>query len=226
MMALTKLEIRNLSLQRDPQLEHAELTISSLIFESGQHSMLTGPTGSGKTTLLHLLGGLLRPTTGEILANSEAVSRWTAAHRDLWRRHVGILFQHGELIDELNASENVLAPMIPRQGSLREKQHAVHHALESVGALHLHDRDARQLSGGERQRVALARAIVDAPDLLLLDEPTSHQDDERTSLILDICSKARTRGAIVITASHDPRMSRADTIDTTHELVSGRIIGS
>ncbi len=225
-MALTKLEIRNLSLHRDPQLDHAELTISSLTFVSGQHSMLTGPTGSGKTTLLHLLGGLLRPTSGEILADGDAVSRWTAAHRDRWRRRVGILFQHGELLDELNAGENVLAPLVPRQGSLGEKQEAVHRALESVGALHLLDRNARQLSGGERQRVALARAIVDTPDLLLLDEPTSHQDDDRTLLILKVCTDARARGAIVITASHDPRLSKADTIDATHELVGGRVSGS
>jgi len=222
-MAFARIELKNIRHTWRDGSGESGLSVPAMAFESGRHVLLTGPTGSGKTTLLHLLGGLVRPQSGEILADGVAVSRWTAAHRDRWRQRVGILFQHMELIDGLNADQNVMAPLVPRPGSVRDKIVAVAEALAKVGAETLAHRQVRALSGGERQLVALARAIVGHPDLLLLDEPTSHQDDDHVRLILDRVNEANDRGAIVITASHDPRLTGAVGIDATHVLGGGRV---
>ncbi len=194
-----------------------------LTADAGAVTALAGPTGSGKSTLLHLLGGLLRPTTGEVLADDDAISRWTAAHRDRWRRRVGLLFQHAELIGDLSAAENVLLPLVPRPGDLATKGEAVRRALEDLEVAAFADQAARDLSGGERQRVALARALVGEPEILLLDEPTAHQDDAHSARILEIVGAARDRGAIVVVASHDPRVLGAGLADQVGRLEDGRL---
>jgi len=194
-----------------------------LAADAGAITALAGPTGAGKSTLLHLLGGLLRPTTGEILADDNAISRWTAAHRDRWRRRVGLLFQHAELIGDLSAAENVLLPLVPRPGNLATKEAAVRHALEELEVATFADQAARDLSGGERQRVALARALVGRPEVLLLDEPTAHQDDARSARILEVVGAARDQGAIVVVASHDPRVLEAGLADQVRQLEGGRL---
>ncbi len=195
-----------------------------LSFVAGAIALLSGPTGAGKSTLLHLLGGLLRPTEGEILADGEPVSRWTAEHRDRWRRRVGILFQGAELLEDLTAGENVLMPLVPRPGPLIAKEGAVRRILTSLGDASHAGRPVMELSGGERQRIALARALVAEPAVLLLDEPTAHQDDARATEILKIIASAKTRGALVVVASHDPRVTGSGFADTIHQLEGGRLL--
>ena len=86
-------------------------------FAPGQATLISAPTGTGKSTLLHLLGGLLRPTSGEVWADGQPVSRWPAPHRDRWRRQVGMVFQHLNLVPDLSVMENVLLPCIPTASS-------------------------------------------------------------------------------------------------------------
>ncbi len=224
-MTLTRMDVRSVSLVRTNR-GGATATLLDAVdvsFRAGAVSLLVGPTGAGKTTLLHLLGGLIRPTTGEILADDDPVSRWTAAHRDRWRRQTGLLFQRAELIDDLSAGENVLAPLIPRPGTLATKIDASRRTLASLDAAHLERQPVRNLSGGERQRVALARALVADPALLLLDEPTAHQDDTRCELILDVVTAADRRGAIVVVASHDARIVSSEVADAVYALDGGRL---
>ena len=101
-------------------------------FAPGTLTLINGPTGAGKTTLLHLLAGLLRPAAGEIRWGDQAISRWHSSHKDRWRRQVGIVFQHQQLIGDLSAGENVLLPLIPSMISFKEQTAAVEAALQGV----------------------------------------------------------------------------------------------
>jgi putative ABC transport system ATP-binding protein len=191
---------------------------------AGSVTLLTGPTGAGKSTLLYLLGGLLRPSEGRILADGEAISRWTAAHRDRWRRRVGILFQSAYLVDDLSVGENLLLPLVPRPGRLREKVAVVQEWLERLGLSELASQPASELSGGERQRAGLARALVTEPGILLLDEPTAHQDAAQVARVLAEVAGARERGALVVVASHDPRLLESGVADRVRRLERGRLL--
>jgi ABC-type lipoprotein export system ATPase subunit len=175
-------------------------------FAKGSAVLVTGAMGAGKSTLLHILAGILRPTEGEVLMEGKAVSRWTAAHRDRWRRNVGIVFQTTHLWPELTPLENVFLPLVPRGVSLNDLRSQGQESLEAFAVLHLAGRKVRDLSGGEKQRLALARAWVARPPLLLVDEPTSHQDDEGVKILLEKIGADVRRGATVIVASHDPRI--------------------
>ena len=223
---MTALSCRSLSYTRPGEGHHAPSEVLRGIdaaFPPGTLSLISGPTGAGKTTLLHLLAGLLRPTAGEMRWGEEAVSRWHAAHKDRWRRQVGIVFQHQRLLGDLTAGENVLLPLIPRRIPLRDQAAAVERALERVGLGDKAKRPAARLSGGERQRLALARAIAVQPALLLADEPSAFQDDARTAALMDLLAAERERGAVVVVCTHDPRLGSATAVDGRYRLKRGRL---
>jgi ABC-type lipoprotein export system ATPase subunit len=193
------------------------------VFEPGTLTLLSGPTGVGKSTLLHILAGLLRPTAGEVCWGGQAVSRWHSAHKDRWRRQVGLVFQHQQLIGDLTAGENVLLPLIPRKISFQDQAAAVAEALRRLDLSDKSQRMAARLSGGERQRLAMARAIAPRPALLLADEPTAFQDDAQTEGLVDLLQAEKERGAVVIVCSHDPRLREAGGFDQHYRLVKGRL---
>jgi len=182
--------------------------------------VIEGPSGSGKSTLLSLMAGLRRPTSGQVLAEGQPVSRFTAHHRDLFRRRVGFLPQRLHLFEDLSALENVLLPLLPRTTSepIIERAQALLEELEVPP-----DRAALALSGGEQQRAALARALITSPDFLLLDEPTAHQDLARVDLVAKRLEGERKRGAAVLVAAHDPRLSGLLTVARRYALISGRL---
>ncbi len=228
-MTLSLLEAVGVSLvtHRGTTAERSILTGIDVSARAGAVTVFGGPTGSGKSSLVHLFGGLRRPTEGEIRADGEPVSRYTAAHRDRWRRDVGILFQGAELVGDLTAAENVMLPLIPRDGAISDKASAVTRMMQMMDLADVADQPARECSGGERQRTALARAMITEPALLLLDEPSAHQDDSWTAAILDLVIESRTRGAVVVIATHDPRILRGSVPDALHFLDRGRLqIGS
>ena len=129
-----------------------------------------------------------------------------------------------ELIEDLSAGENVLMPLVPRPGSLAAKRDAVRRVLASLDDTALADQPISELSGGERQRVALARALVTEPTILLLDEPTAHQDDDRVDEILGVITATTARPTCVVVASHDPRVVESGCADTVHCLAAGRLV--
>jgi len=192
-------------------------------FRAGECSLVAGPTGSGKSTLLQLLGTLLRPSSGDVIADGQAVSRWTAGHRDRWRRQLGLIFQRPELWPELTALENVLLPEVPGDTPLAQLQQPARDRLTAVGAGDLALRPAGELSLGERQRVAVARALIRQPRFVLADEPTAHQDDDGTALILAALAQAAAGGAVVVLASHDPRVTGSGWPDRCWQLQDGRL---
>ena len=190
-------------------------------FAAGEVAWISGPTGAGKSTLLHLLAGLRRPSEGEILADDQPVSRWLAAHRDRWRRHLGIIFQQDHLVAGLSILENVMLPLIPRSTDLRALRARAHESLQAVD---LEDGAARrpaELSGGERQRAAAARALVAAPRYLLVDEPFAHQDDAHARDLLDLLYARARQGATVIIAAHAANRPMSGADDRHWRLAGG-----
>ena len=178
----------------------------------GSFSVVMGPSGSGKSTLLYLLGGLDRPTSGEISFNDQRLDEMDENQLAAFRRRmVGFIFQSFNLIQSMTAAENVAFPMqfagVPgKQRSLRAGQ-----ALEQV---RLSDRSLHrpsELSGGQQQRVAIARSLVNDPLLILADEPTGNLDSTSGISIMELLSELHHAGRTVLVVTHDPRMVRFAT---------------
>lgn len=187
-------------------------------------SLITGETGAGKSTLLHLLAGLLRPTGGEIHADGRPVSRWPSSHRDLWRRNVGIVFQHLALVPDLSAAENLLLPLVPRKMAWSGMQAQVRDGLVDADLADLGRYPARELSGGQRQRLAMARAMVGRPRFILADEPTAFQDDDHARRMTAHLQAAADAGAVIVVCSQDPRLKGSAAFHHRYHLASGTLV--
>jgi ABC-type lipoprotein export system ATPase subunit len=193
------------------------------VFSPGTVSLVTGDTGSGKSTLLHLLAGLLRPTSGEVWADGQPVSRWPSRHRDPWRQQVGIVFQHLALIPDLSVAENLLLPMIPRRIAWSRMQKEILRQLADADLSPLADARTSALSGGQRQRLAVARALMAAPRFILADEPTAFQDDHHAARICTQLGAIARKGAVVVICSHDPRLRSCGAIGRRFHLASASL---
>jgi len=193
------------------------------IFPGGQITLVSGNNGVGKSTLLHLLVCLLRPTRGEVLAAGQPVSRWSAAHRDHWRRRVGIIFQQDYLIDHLTVLENVFLPLVPQDGGPRQWRARAMEQLARLNAAEFAGRPAGLLSGGQRQRVSAARALVASPDYIVADEPIAHQDLEHARGLGRQLREAADRGAVVVVAAHDRHVDAWLAVDRHLSLEDGML---
>jgi putative ABC transport system ATP-binding protein len=179
----------------------------SLSVAKGEFVAIMGTSGSGKSTLLHLLGGLDRPTSGEVVIDGVNISRLNDEGATLTRRQkTGFVFQFFNLIPLLNVAENVALPFLIAGDSLGDHRERVDELLELVG---LSDKAAHrpdQLSAGEQQRVALARALAPSPAILLADEPTGNLDYTTGSEILDLLWDSSERlGQTIVLVTHDAR---------------------
>lgn len=206
------------------------------VVSPGESIVLTGPSGSGKTTLLHLLAGIHTPWQGQVNlapAPTEAARKHPDAGGDvaamndelrsaLRRSRFGLVFQSGQLLDELTAEENVALPLLAG-GVNRHK--AVESAQEYFAMLGLDGLQARrpgEVSGGQRQRIALARALVTRPDVLFADEPTGALDSRTGAEVMDaILVSQRRTGAALVMVTHDADM--AARCGRTLKLRDGRI---
>lgn len=195
----------------------------SLIVPSQSIFFLKGPTGSGKSTFLFLVAGILRPTSGEISIDGQVISRWTTGFRDKWRRNCGILFQKNLFFEDLTAFENIIIPLIPRGGTVSALEHKVRTIAERLDMENILAQKISLLSGGERQRASLVRALIGNPLLLLLDEPSAHQDDGFIITLSEMLSQLRKTGTTILITSHDNRLQDSLDFDSAHIIENGRI---
>jgi putative ABC transport system ATP-binding protein len=173
----------------------------------GEFLALMGPSGSGKTTLLNLIGGLDRPTDGEVVVAGEHIDDLSGGELAKWRsRHVGFVFQFYNLMPTLSAAKNVELPLLLTSLSGAKRKQNVAAALELVGLTDRARHKPAELSGGQQQRVAIARAIVADPTLLVCDEPTGDLDRETAEEILTLLQHLnRDQGKTIVMVTHDPK---------------------
>jgi putative ABC transport system ATP-binding protein len=172
----------------------------------GEHWLVLGPSGSGKTTLLHILGGILRPSYGEVLVAGQPLLRLKPRALDRFRgRHVGLVLQQLHLVDSLTVEDNIiLAQFFSR---LPPDPYRAREVLADLGLEDKADAYPHELSFGQAQRVAVARAVVNRPTLLLADEPTSNLDDAHAMQTLDLLeTQANACRATLLIATHDQRI--------------------
>ncbi len=174
----------------------------SLGVARGEFLAIMGPSGSGKSTLLNLIGGLDRPTEGDVVIDGRSTRGFTEADwTQLRRERIGVVFQFFNLLPGLTARENVALPLLLRGETDHEKR--AEECLVAVGLVHRGQHRPSELSGGEQQRVAVARALVHRPALLLADEPTGNLDSKVGREIIQLIkTMARQGGQTVILATH------------------------
>jgi putative ABC transport system ATP-binding protein len=185
-------------------LRGVDLTIAR-----GEFVALVGPSGSGKSTVLNLIGGLDRPTSGQVWINGTELSasdeQTLTRHR---RQHVGFVFQTFNLLPRLTAEENVALPLMFSGVPEKERRARARALLERVGLGPRLTHRPTQLSGGEQQRVAIARALIGQPALLLADEPTGNLDTNNGAEIMALLKELnQERGLTLLVVTHDPEVA-------------------
>ncbi len=194
-----------------------------LHIEKGEFTALVGPSGSGKTTLLNILGGLDKPTTGQVLVNNVDITALSEnALIDFRLNNIGFIFQSFNLVPVLTAKENVEFIMLLQKRLKKEREERAKNLLNDVGLGDKLDARPSQLSGGQQQRVAVARALASKPQFILADEPTANLDSKSAANLLDIMSKLnKEEDMTFIFSTHDARViERAHRVIT---LVDGKI---
>lgn len=202
------------SFLRGSEVVHA-LTDIDLELAGGEVIALVGPSGSGKTTLLYLLAGWETPDTGTVRWNVGAVAPADAS----WDR-LALVPQSLGLAEELTARENIELPL-RLAGRLGSDNPRVEELMGRLDLQELADRYPLETSLGEQQRIAVARALVLNPDLLVADEPTSHQDDSRAAAIFMLIGELAAKGSCCVVATHDRDMARY--VDRVIEMRDGKI---
>jgi putative ABC transport system ATP-binding protein len=176
----------------------------------GEFVSVMGPSGCGKSTLLHLLGGLDRPTAGEVHLGGRRVDQLgEAAWALLRRRQVGFVFQFFNLIGNLTIADNIelpglLAGLSPRDARARRRD-----LLDDLGIADLAGSVPSRVSGGQQQRVAIARALINRPAVLLADEPTGNLDSHSAREVLALLRRHHERGQTIVLVTHDARVASA-----------------
>ena len=194
-------------------LDAVELEVSS-----GETLAVMGPSGCGKSTLLHLLGGLERPSTGEVWLAGQRIDELSEkALARMRRQAIGFVFQAFHLMEELTAVENVELPALLAGSSPRAARRRAAQLLEQVGLADRAEHLPSALSGGQRQRVAIARALSNEPCVVLADEPTGNLDSAATVDVLRLLESLRSAGQTLVIVTHDERIAA-----TADRLISMR----
>lgn len=183
-----------------------EQVLFDLTFEvqSGEFLFLGGESGSGKSTLLSILSTLLKPSSGELLLDGEAIH--SIKDIDSFRQSkIGFVFQFHYLVNYLNIYENIAL------AAMDDKKHNINKILEELGILELYSRYPNEISGGQRQRVAVARALINEPKIIFADEPTGSLDSKNSTIVYELLKNAQKKGTTVVVASHDTQIQNYAT---------------
>jgi putative ABC transport system ATP-binding protein len=179
---------------------------------------IMGPSGSGKSSLLYLLSGLKLPTSGKVIFGSATISNLPETDRvRLRRERFGFVFQQPFLLNYLSARENVLIAAKEQDRSAPER---VERLLDELGILGLANRQPAHLSGGERQRVVVARAMINEPEVIFADEPTAALDHTNGRTVIELLSRYRNRGAVIVVTHDSSMVAEADCI---YHLSDGKL---
>jgi putative ABC transport system ATP-binding protein len=197
----------------------------SLEVPEGSFSCIVGPSGHGKSTLMHLIGGLDRPTSGEVEIDGTKISGLSDSQLSKLRANkIGFVFQFFNLLQNLTAVENVEAAMLFADNVTKNaKQQRIKalELLELVGLFDKADNKPNELSGGQQQRVSIARALANSPDILLMDEPTGNLDTKSEEEVLSHLFKIHATGKTVIIVTHNNEL--ADMAEIVYTIRDGRL---
>ncbi|AUI82253.1 lipoprotein-releasing ABC transporter ATP-binding protein LolD [Alteromonas macleodii] len=195
----------------------------SLSIKAGEHVAILGSSGSGKSTLLHILGGLDKPSSGEVEFNGRSLGQLSGnALAKLRNDEMGFIYQFHHLLGEFTALENVAMPLRIRGLSTKLAHEKAREMLDEVGLSHRVDHLPSTMSGGERQRVAIARALVTEPSVVLADEPTGNLDDSTGEQIYKLLtSLSDKKGTAFIVVTHDNTL--AGKMDRVLKIKDGRL---
>ncbi len=186
-----------------PALRGVDLSV-----EPGEFVAVMGPSGCGKSTLLHLLAGLDRPTEGEVLLDGRRLNDLNESQRAVLRRRtVGFVFQAYNLIPNLTVADNVDLPGLLAGRPPAEVARRRDELLAALGLADKADAFPSQLSGGQQQRVAIARALINAPTVLLADEPTGNLDSRSGNEVLTLLRQFNDQGQTIVLVTHDPKVA-------------------
>lgn len=190
------------------------LSSTTIEVQANKLTLVMGPSGSGKTTLLSIIGCVIYPDVGDVFYKGERVSALPEMKlADIRLKEIGFVFQHFNLIEPLNALENVMQPLLLQGYSIKDAKKKAHKALSAV---RLEDRIGnlpKKLSGGQKQRVAIARALVNNPSMILCDEPTASLDAKSAKIVMEELKSLTQDGKAVIIVTHDQRLKKyADEI--------------
>ncbi|HEX3922008.1 MAG TPA: ABC transporter ATP-binding protein [Streptosporangiaceae bacterium] len=195
----------------------------SMDVAAGEVVAVMGPSGSGKSTLLNLIAGLDRPTTGTVAIAGRRTDNLSEGVMSRFRaRHIGIVFQFFNLLDDLTVRDNVLLPAQLAGASRRRARARADELLERLGIEKYRDTYPARLSGGQRQRVAIARALVNSPELLLADEPTGALDSATGHQIGALLRQLNTDGQTLVLVTHDPGLAQRYAARTVR-IVDGQV---
>ena len=195
----------------------------SLAVEEGEMVALMGPSGSGKSTLLSILGAMNPPTDGSLTVDGIDVYGLSGERRaDFRHTYLGFVFQQLQLVPYLTAIENVMLPLAITRHSHKEQTRMAVDALARVGLADKVDRLPSQLSGGEQERVAIARALVNAPPIILADEPTGSLDTQTGDEVMRTLQQLNEAGQTIVVVTHNPDNTRY--VQRVVRIRDGRIV--
>ena len=182
-------------------------------FEEGKFYAIIGRSGSGKSTLLHILGGLDRPTSGEVLVDGKDICAMNDEQMAIFRRrHMGFVFQQFNLLEEYNVKNNILMPL--KLDGRKADPAFYEEVIATLGLKEKVRKFPSELSGGEQQRVAIARSVLAKPRLIIADEPTGNLDKKTGEEVLELLTTCAAKfGQTLIVVTHDPEIARkADVV--------------
>jgi lipoprotein-releasing system ATP-binding protein len=196
----------------------------NLTIKAGERVAIMGASGSGKSTLLHLLGGLEKPSSGEVILDNVSLNRINASKlAKLRNQSLGFIYQFHHLLNEFTLLENVAMPLLIGNNSIKEAQQQATALLDRVGLGHRVKHKPSELSGGERQRAAIARALINTPKCVLADEPTGNLDSKTAENIYQLMSELNQELQVsFLIVTHDKAL--AQRMDTVLQMEDGLIL--
>ena len=193
----------------------------SISVEKGEFTAIMGPSGSGKSTLLNMVAGLDRPTSGSVVVGGSDLGKLGEAGLARFRRdHIGFVFQFFYLLPNLTALENVMIPAQLRGSAATVRAREL---LEQLRIADVAGRYPARLSGGQQQRVAIARALINAPTLLLADEPTGALDTHSGDQVMELLEQLHREGQTILLVTHDPKLATRHAARVI-SVVDGKVV--